>query len=167
MSTVFFILLFFLLGWNPFLLMVEGQCASLDCREKTPPTMETDFGTSCNQMNIANCSGAWSGFSGAFSGKMLQYTVNARYVCVDIPLCIFSPLYTIICSDYQPYFDVIPVVAGPNQSLFWSHTFNIVEQVSSNTQGVTVVSSTNTPSGAVANSIGPTAYWCGNASGSH
>ena len=67
------------------------------------------------------------------------------------------------CRDYQSYFDSIPIQAGPNQSLFWSKTFSIVEMVSTqpNPAGVLVHSSTNEPSSAVINDLGYDTYWCG------
>lgn len=69
-------------------------------------------------------------------------------------------------SDYDPYFEVLPIEAGSSQSLFWSGTFPIVDAISSNDLGATVVSSANADSSEIINNIdtGVEEYlnWCGN-----
>ena len=68
-------------------------------------------------------------------------------------------------SDYDAYFDTLPIFAGYDQSLFWSGTFDIVSVISQNDLGVTVVSSANTPSAEIINSIDDRTEgyldWCG------
>ena len=65
------------------------------------------------------------------------------------------------CSDYEPYFDVLPIEVEENQSLFWSGTFELVDLVSCMcSTGADVVSSANTPSSEIINQLGDI-NWCG------
>lgn len=36
---------------------------------KTPQTIQADFGTNCQRLNLTVCNNAWNSFSAAFSGK--------------------------------------------------------------------------------------------------
>ena len=66
-----------------------------------------------------------------------------------------------ICSDYDNYFNVLEIEAQPDQSLFWSGTFELVGLVSCMcSTGADVVSSRNTPSSTIFNNIGRI-NWCG------
>ena len=67
----------------------------------------------------------------------------------------------LLCSDYVDYFQVIPIEVERNQNLFWSGVLELVGMVSCMcSTGANVVSSTNTPSSAIINSIG-SINWCG------
>ena len=69
-----------------------------------------------------------------------------------------------IIRDYEPYFDVLPIIAGLNQSLFWSGTYELAGLLSCMcSTGADLVSSSNTPSSAIINDIGYIS-WCGNTS---
>jgi hypothetical protein len=64
-------------------------------------------------------------------------------------------------SDYDGYFDVLPIEVEPSQNLFWSGVLELVGMVSCMcSTGANVVSSTNTPSSAIFNGIGDVS-WCG------
>ena len=66
-----------------------------------------------------------------------------------------------IGSDYDGYFEVLPIVVGRSQSLFWSGVLELVGMVSCMcSSGANVVSSANTPSSAIFNGIG-NINWCG------
>ena len=65
-------------------------------------------------------------------------------------------------SDYISYIEVLPIGVGPNQSLFWSGTFELVELVSCMcATGADVISSANTPSSEIINNIDNLRSWCG------
>ena len=75
-----------------------------------------------------------------------------------------------ICSNYQPYLDILPVEALPDQSLFWSRTSSLVDILSMMNAMVTVVSSANTPSSKVITDIAKRMNisqlnWCGSVDG--
>ena len=75
-------------------------------------------------------------------------------------------VYPILClhSDYAGYFGVLPIEAGSSQSLFWSGTEELVEMVACMCPtGADVVSSANTPSSQIINSLGRV-HWCGTTS---
>ena len=77
-------------------------------------------------------------------------------------LYIMLSMYTfLVGSDYDRYFEVLPIVVGRSQSLFWSGVLELVEMVSCMCSGgANVVSSANTPSSAIFNGIG-NINWCG------
>ena len=59
---------------------------------------------------------------------------------------------------------MLPIIAGPNQNLFWSGTYELAGLVSCMCSTVAdLVSSANTPSSAIINDIG-NIKWCGNTS---
>ena len=66
-----------------------------------------------------------------------------------------------ICSDYDSYFQGMPIEVGRNQNLFWSGVLELVGMVSCMcSSGADVVASTNTPSSKIFNGIGDE-QWCG------
>ena len=70
-------------------------------------------------------------------------------------------MIVLLCSDYVNYFQVLPIEVERNQNLFWSGVLELVGMVSCMcSTGADVVSSTNTPSSAIFNSIG-SVNWCG------
>ena len=69
-------------------------------------------------------------------------------------------------SDYDGYFQALPIEVGRSQNLFWSGVLELVGMVSCMcSTGANVVSSTNTPSSAIFNGVGDE-YWCGTTSNS-
>ena len=80
-----------------------------------------------------------------------------------------TSILTYTCRNYDPYFSILPVEAGPNQSLFWFGTYSIVKTISKNNLGVTVMSSANEQSSEIINLIGEdikeTPFWCGRKGG--
>lgn len=73
-----------------------------------------------------------------------------------------SSMYTfLVGSDYDDYFEVLPIESGRSQNLFWSGVLELVGMVSCMcSSGANVVSSANTSSSAIFNGIG-NIYWCG------
>ena len=76
-------------------------------------------------------------------------------------------LHFFFCSNYESYFNVLPVDALRDQSLFWSRTSSLVEILSMMNAMVNVVSSANSiPSEAINNiPIEGQLNWCGIAGG--
>ena len=68
-------------------------------------------------------------------------------------------------SSYAAYFDLIPIEAMADQSLFWSKTMSLVAVVSMmNAMGVNVVSALNADVSVIINRIGNIS-WCGTENG--
>ena len=148
----------------------------------TPETFEADYKEHCAERlpNLGEgfCKdNAWPTFAASFAFKDPE-TVSAGLVdaCnMDVEhckpfkrislmsasaACTFIPCYY---RDYAEYFQVIPIETNPNQNLFWSGTFKLVDGVS---EGANLVSSSNTPSAAIVNDLGRV-YWCGHEGNLH
>lgn len=95
--------------------------------------------------------------------KILLKWLPGSIISYSYSVLIF--LVVLCCSDYDAYFDTLPIFAGNDQSLFWSGTLDIVSVISQNDLGATVVSSTNTPSAAIINGVDDRTEgyldWCG------
>ncbi len=69
-------------------------------------------------------------------------------------------ILTLLFSDYNPYYDVLPIQAEKDQSLFWSGTFPVVSQLSQ-IQEASIVSSQNTAAGNILTDFKmPNLCWC-------
>ena len=107
----------------------------------TPPNLQEIFLEVCKRVleNDDQCIRAWEAFTCAF-GEKNDITPN----------------------DYNPYFNVIPVVSEPNTVLFWSGVMNVVDEVSLQPK---ISSSANQKSSKILN-IMENEYnvkcWCGN-----
>jgi ADP-ribosyl cyclase 2 len=66
-------------------------------------------------------------------------------------------------SDYQPYFDVIPIATDKDQCLFWSGTFDLMTIISMmiSNENIQLASSANVLSSAIINNLGDDTIWCG------
>ena len=99
--------------------------------------------------------------------SLKECSLNAQYSIAEF----ISTLLCYVSSDYDPYFEVLPIVAGPSQSLFWSGTFPIMNVISNNDLGATVVSSANADSSEIINKIDDemeeSLSWCGNEIGTY
>ena len=67
-------------------------------------------------------------------------------------------------SDYNPFFDVLPVVTDVGETLFWSRTSELVMLVSMMSQSAMIQSSYNLPTPTIINSLGDIC-WCGDPTG--
>ena len=86
--------------------------------------------------------------------------LGMRLKFINCPLMLINMNH--INSDYISYIEVLPIGVGPNQSLFWSGTFELVELVSCMcATGADVISSANTPSSEIINNIDNLRSWCG------
>jgi hypothetical protein len=70
-------------------------------------------------------------------------------------------------SDYQPYFDVIPIATDKDQCLFWSGTFDLMTIISMmiSNENIQLASSANVLSSAIINNLGDDTIWCGREGG--
>jgi hypothetical protein len=77
-------------------------------------------------------------------------------------------VYFLICSSYEEYFNVLPIMVMADESLFWTRTSSLVKILSMmNSMGVKLVSSRSMSilSSAIIDTIANGSIsWCGNLS---
>ena len=109
----------------------------------TPTNFRERFLASCKALRESRCSSAWNNFMDAFA---------------------FEDPYNVEPSNYDAYFDTLPVKTSRNTVLFWSGVFDLAREISR--QSSKVASSFTEPSSAIINELDPPVdCWCGSETG--